>query len=143
MNPNNENTISLETAQDWTQRWRTQYPENSRAYLIPAVDLIEVLNEMGILADDVAEQAQQYATDNALDVRSYMAIEMLDSGANLEKVILVGTQKGDDGVYRDIINGQVQVDAKSATKVLDNSSSGLFDVTSPCPPFCDPNSPLN
>ncbi|WP_298538851.1 hypothetical protein [uncultured Aquimarina sp.] len=139
MNPNNENTISLETAQDWTQRWRTQYPENSKAYLIPAVDLIEVLNEMKILSDTAAAEAQQNASDNALDVRAYMAIEMQKNGATLEKVILVGTKKGKDGVYRDIINGTI--DAKSAG-LEDGSSSGLYDVTAPCPPFCDDNSPL-
>ncbi|GAA0723349.1 hypothetical protein GCM10009430_26690 [Aquimarina litoralis] len=140
MNPNNENTISLATAQDWTQRWRTQYPENSRAYLIPAVDLIEVLNEMGILADDVAAEAQQKANQESLDIRAYMAIEMKKSGANLEKVILVGTQKDDEGIYRDIINGQVQL---ADGKISDGPESGLYDLTNPCPPYCDPNSPLN
>ncbi|WP_378175341.1 hypothetical protein [Aquimarina sp. SS2-1] len=138
MNPNNENTVSLETAQDWTKAWRDQCPNNCKAFLVPAVDLIEVLNEMGILGDKAAKKAQKKASKNNLDVRAYMAIGSEDGGPVEERLLIVGTQEV-DGVYRDIINGEI--DGKSAG-LGDGPNSGIYDVTSPCPPVCDPNSPL-
>jgi len=123
MNPNNENTVSLETAKGWTAEWRKQCPENCRAFLIPAVDLIEVLNEMGIIGDKAAKKAQKKASKKKLDVRAYMAIGAEDGGPVEERVLIVGT-KEIDGVYRDIINGTI--DGEAVLKG-DGPSSGIFD----------------
>ncbi len=140
MNPNDENTVSLSVAKGWIDAWRAKCPDNCKAFLIPAVDLVEVLNEIGLLDDATAATAQQKAKDESIDVRAYMAIGSEDGGPVEERVLLVGTQKDKDGVYRDIIDGKI--DGVSVTK-SDTISSGIFDVTAPCPPYCDKLSPLN
>lgn len=138
MNPDKENTVSLEVAKGWTEEWRKQCPENCKAFLIPATDLIEVLNEMGLIGDKAAAKAQKRADKNKLDVRAYMAIGAEDGGPVEERLLIVGT-KEIDGVYRDIIDGEIDGESLGLT---DDPSSGIYDVTSPCPPVCDPNSPL-
>ncbi|WP_299181329.1 hypothetical protein [uncultured Aquimarina sp.] len=137
-NPDKANTVKSDVAAEWTAAWRKQCPDNCKAFLIPAVDLIEVLNEMGILGNKAAAKAQKKASKNKLDVRAYMAIGSEDGGPVEERLLIVGTQEI-DGVYRDIINGKI--DGKSVG-LSDGPSSGIYDVTSPCPPVCDNNSPL-
>ncbi|MDH7446724.1 hypothetical protein [Aquimarina sp. 2201CG14-23] len=138
MNPNTENTVESDVAAEWTAKWRETCPDNCKAFLIPAVDLIEVLNDMGLIGDKAAAKAQKRANKNNLDVRAYMAIGAEPGQETQEKILIVGTQQV-DGVYRDIINGSV--DGKSLG-LTDDPSSGIYDFTTPCPPVCDPNSPL-
>jgi len=138
-NPDNENTVKSDVAAAWTAEWRKQCPENCRAFLIPAVDLIQVLNEIGVLGNKAAAKAQAKANKKAKDVRAYMAIGSEDESPVEERILLVGTQKV-DGVYRDIINGEI--DGKSAG-IGDGPSSGIYDLTDPCPNTCDDLSPLN
>ncbi|AXT53894.1 hypothetical protein D1818_24895 [Aquimarina sp. BL5] len=138
-NPNNENTVESDVAAEWTAAWREQCPDNCKAFLIPAVDLIEVLNEMGILKDKAAAKAQKRASKNKLDVRAYMAIGSEDGGPVEERLLIVGTQEV-DGVYRDVINGEI--DGKSVG-LGDSSNSGIYDFTLPCPNTCDNDSKLN
>ncbi len=139
MNPDKENTVKPDVAAEWTAAWRTKCPDNCKAFLVPAVDLIEVLNEMGILGDKAAKKAQEKASKNKLDVRAYMAIGSEDGGPVEERLLIVGTQQI-DGVYRDIINGEI--DGKSAG-LNDDPSSGIYDFTSPCPNLCDDDSILS
>ncbi|KAA1246907.1 hypothetical protein [Aquimarina sp. RZ0] len=141
MNTDTQNQVDLTTAEDWTAAWRTQCPENCKAFLIPAVDLIEVLNEMGILDDATAQAAQNTATQQSLDIRAYMAIGAEPpSKIPEERLLIVGTQKDSGGVYRDIINGKID---DTGEKIVDIEGSGIFDFTLPCPTSCDDNSPLN
>ncbi|MBW1297184.1 hypothetical protein [Aquimarina litoralis] len=139
MNPNDENTVSLEKAQGWTAEWRKQCPDNCKAFLVPTADLIEVLNELGLIGDKAAAKAQKRATKKKLDVRAYMAIGAEDGSPVEERLLLVGT-KQIDGVYRDIINGEIDGESLGLT---DDPSSGIYDFTSPCPNTCDSSSPLN
>jgi len=141
MNSNNENTVSLLVAEKWTAAWRTQCPNNCKAFLIPAVDLVEVLNEMGILGDKAAKKAQKKAEKKKRDVRAYMAIGSENGGPTEERVLLGGTKKDKEGVYRDIIDGSI--DGKGVTAIKGSNGSGVYDVTAPCPPYCDDLSPLN
>ncbi len=145
MNPDRENTIPVSEAEVWTAKWRESCPENCKAFLIPAVDLIEVLNEMGILGDKAAAKAQKRASKRKLDVRAYMAIETFENGATEEKILLVGTQQDSEGVYRDILNGSIDGKGETEVKGLKGpeGNSGVYDFTSPCPPYCDDESPLN
>ncbi|GAA3508286.1 hypothetical protein GCM10022393_18970 [Aquimarina addita] len=144
-NPNTENTVSSETGAEWTAAWRKRHPNACKAFLIPAVDLIEVLNEMNILTDKVAAVAQKRAKRNQLNIRGYMAIGAEPpSEEKEERILLVGT-KEIDGVYRDIIDGEIDgkpvlIDVDGAELLI---SSGIYDATSPCPPVCDSASPLN
>jgi len=150
MNLDNENTVSLETAEKWTQAWRDKHPGACKAFLMPAVDLIEVLNEMGLLSDKVAEKAQGKACVKGLKVRAYTAIGSDEPDEDLEeKLLLLATKKDKKGIYRDIINGKIdnkndrRIILKEGVEPIEPISSGIYDFTDPCPPSCDPNSPLN
>ena len=135
-----DNTISLQNAEAWTANWRKRYPENSSAYLIPAEDLSNVLIEMGILKE---EKTGMYSLNlqKGQDIRAYMAQDPNQIEGNGEKLVLVGT-KNIDGIYRDIINGKIDNEGEVLHPTL-NAGTGLYDLTQPCRPHCDPNSPLN
>lgn len=72
-------TISLDDANAWTAKWRTQNPNAVRAFLIPKDDLTGVLLE------------------NPDAVRAYLAID--DNGQ--EKLVIVGCTHEKDGTYKD------------------------------------------
>lgn len=73
------NTISLATAQAWAKNWRDNQPDTVKAYLIPQVDITELMGE-----------------PNVQDVRAYCGI---DENGNY-KLMLVGVDA--NGV--DLIN---------------------------------------
>lgn len=153
MNPDLQNTIPCAEAAEWTKAWRDKYQNDQKpvvnptsAYLVPVVDLIEVLNEMGVLSDKVAEKAQGQACVKGLKIRAYMAIGSEDSDEKLEeKLLVVGTKYNrKTKVYEDIINEEVDInEGKLSAFGTPITSSGIYDFTSPCPPDCDDNSPLN
>lgn len=140
MNQDNENTIPKDTGAQWTANWRSQHPNTVNAFLIPAVDFVEVLNEIGVLDDAAATQAQANANNLNSKIRGYLAID----DSNTEKIIFVGTENV-DGVNRDIIDGTIDGTTPTALKssASNPSTSGVYDFTTPCPPDCDENSPLN
>lgn len=146
-----KNAVPLNKAEEWTKRWQQSCPGNCKAFLIPSVDLVEVLFEMAIMngakinpkiIDEVIK-----AFENT-KVRAYMAIEAFNGkdipenmwGATMEKLLLVGTKKEGD-IYRDIIDGKIQ--ATGDVLKTNGVDSGIYDFTDPCPPACDPGSPLN
>ncbi|MBQ4821355.1 hypothetical protein [Aquimarina sp. MMG016] len=110
-----ENTITLETGIQWTTKWRQECPDNCRAFLIPKIDLIEVLQEKHVV-----------------NVRAYMGID--DDG--IEKLIIVGV----DADGKDVIG---PISNKSATTNDEIEFGYLYDFTDPCPNTCDNSSPLN
>jgi hypothetical protein len=112
------NTIHLKEAQRWVKRWSKKEGNYNKhhelhAFLIPKVDLLEVLRE------DVDA------------VRAYIGVD--DEG--VEKLMIVGTKYDPvTGIYVDMIT----VDNGSELAVADS----IYDVTKPCPPACDANSPM-
>ena len=121
-----DNTISLQTAQDWTSEWRSvesSYNKHNECngFLIPAEDLQAVLNEM-----------QNQTGDKK--VRAYLGV---DSATNQEKLIIVATepqtQRDGSVIYRDMINGYNGL----------QTGGKLYDFTLPDPPASDLSSPLN
>ena len=115
--------ISLSTAKSWTAEYRSRQSGQTKAFLIPIQDLEGVLNEIkGQSGDPCA--------------RAYMGI---DPSNGEQKLILIGTtqEKDRDGnlVYRDMLPSEEESD--------DGPGPGIYDFTLPCPPFCDPNSPLS
>ncbi|SEK28157.1 hypothetical protein SAMN04487910_0154 [Aquimarina amphilecti] len=153
MNPDLQNTVTLETAKEWTTAWREKYQNPKKpevnpcnAFLMPAVDLIEVLNEMGLLSDKVAKKAQEKACLKGKKVRAYMAIgnDSPDETTE-EKLLVVGTKYNrKKRVYQDIINEEIDGDEVKLNFFGDPIiSSGIYDFTDPCPPSCDIESPLN
>ncbi|RZS90758.1 hypothetical protein [Aquimarina brevivitae] len=140
MNPNNENIIDKQTAIDWTTAWRSQHPNAAKAFLIPAADFVEILNEIGVLDDATAAQAQATANRLEANIRGYLGVD-----GSTNKMIFVGTEKDKQGIYRDIIDGKIdgKDNQQARTVGSGNTSSGIFDLTTPCPPVCDPDSPLS
>ncbi|TDE27805.1 hypothetical protein E0I61_13930 [Flavobacterium ranwuense] len=112
------NTIPLIEAQRWAKRWAKKEGNYNKhhelhAFLIPKVDLIEVL------AEDVDA------------VRAYIGID--DHG--VEKLMIVGTKYDPvTKIYVDMIT----VGVGNATAEQDD----IYDFTRPCPTDCDPSSPL-
>ena len=123
----NDNSISLQTAQSYTNEWRSEessYNEYNECngFLIPADDLQDVLDEM----------ASQRSGNKK--VRAYLGV---DPATNQEKLVIVATkpEPQSDGsvIYRDMINGYNGL----------QTGGKIYDFTNPCPPSCDPLSPLN
>ena len=113
------NSIPLKTAQKWAKRWTKREGNynkhhNVNAFLIPKVDLLEVLAE-GVDA-----------------VRAYIGVD----DAGVEKLMIVGTKfNPETGIYVDMISGTLGNSA--------GGQDNIYDFTEPCPPASDPESPLN
>ena len=119
-------TIPLTKAQEWTKNWQKKHANLPKAFTLPIEDLLGCLTEMGVVTTDSDGNVTiKYAEDEK--VRTYLGIAE-DGG---EKLVMVGTKK-EDGTYTDIIHSE-----------KDDVSSGIFDSSEPCPPNCDPKSPLN
>jgi hypothetical protein len=112
------NAIPLATAQKWANRWTKKEGHYNKhhefhAFLIPKVDLVEVLRE-GVDA-----------------VRAYIGVD----DNNVEKLMIVGTKYDPvTKIYVDMIS----VGVENSTAQQD----GIYDFTSPCPNDCDPSSPM-
>jgi uncharacterized transporter YbjL len=113
------NNIPLKEAQKWAKRWAKKEGDYNKhhqvhAFLIPKVDLLEVLSE-GVDA-----------------VRAYIGVD----DNNVEKLMIVGTKLDKKtGIYVDMIT----VGVGNMTDVQDD----IYDFSTPCPPAGDPASPLN
>lgn len=139
------NTIDLDTAQTWTAEWRQDESEYNKynecnAFLVPLSDLQQLVAEMGNTNDPNAK------------VRAYLGVKKTYNAKTQgydfeEKLIFVGTKACTvDGktIYRDLIDGYIpQCDDVSTADAAMDGSGGIWDFTDPCPPDCDPNSPLN
>jgi hypothetical protein len=113
------NTIPLAEAQRWANRWTKKEGNYNKhhhlhAFLIPKVDLLEVLIE-GVDA-----------------VRAYIGVN--DKG--IEKLMIVGTKLNPEtGIYEDMIT----VDNNENVA---NAADDIYDFTQPCPTVCDTSSPM-
>ncbi|MFV8367732.1 hypothetical protein [Flavobacterium sp. XS1P27] len=113
------NAIPLKTAQKWAKRWSKKDGDYNKhhhvnAFLIPKVDLLEVLAE-GVDA-----------------VRAYIGVD----DAGVEKLMIVGTKfNPETGIYVDMISDTLGNSA--------GGQDNIYDFTEPCPPASDPESPLN
>lgn len=118
--------ISLQTAIDWTTQWRDDESDYNKynecnAFLIPVQDLNDVLREMGNPPD---------SSDAC--VRAYLGV---DPSTNTEKLIIVGTEKDESGVYRDLL--------PTVLNSAEGNKNSIWDFVKPCPPNCDDKSALN
>ncbi|WKD85613.1 hypothetical protein KCTC32516_00954 [Polaribacter huanghezhanensis] len=120
-----KNTITLQTAKKWAENWRNlessynKYHE-CRAFNIPKIDLQEVLAEDGVVS-----------------VRAYLGVKETVNPKTKdityeEKLMIVGVDKNN----KDMISAIKQNE-------LGAGGDDIYDMTQPCPDFCDPNSPLN
>lgn len=120
-----KNTISLDTAKKWAKRWRNMESSYNKyhelkAFNIPKIDLIEVLQEKGVAS-----------------VRAYLGVEMFENeetGSKIykEKLMFVGV----DSKGKDMIS-------TIGSDVSDPAGNDIYDFTESCPDLCDESSPMN
>jgi hypothetical protein len=126
-------TRTLKEGINWTKNWQTKYPKLSKAFLIPADDLLACLKEMGVKIDangNLVLKPGEYEPC----LRVYLAIEGSDATAETG-LMIVGTSSTDGVNYKDIIGTDGDGDGAI-------NGSGIYDFTRPCPSNCDPSSPL-
>lgn len=109
------NTIDLETAKKWAKRWRKEEGNYNAHHELHAF-LIPKIDLEQLLEEDIDA------------VRGYLGVD----DDQTEKLMLVGTKYDPvTDIYKDMTPG------------LAANSGYIYDYTRPCPPNCDPTSPLN
>jgi len=111
--------VSLAVGQEWAKKYRGAKGEEEgkkkiNAYLIPLESIKLVLNQ------DIDA------------VRAYIGI----NNAGEQNVMLVGTKLDKEtGIYVDVFQKGVGAE--------NDGADVLYDASRPCPPYGDPNSPMN
>lgn len=118
-----ENVIPLKQAQEWTANWRKWVadqgvtPEDTlKGFMVPFKDIQNLSN---------------FPVENLLGVRVYLCLATPDDFSSI-RVVLVPVDKD-------------QKDIVAYPKTMgsdDDEDSAIFDLTMPCPHFCDKGSPL-
>ncbi|WP_047550032.1 hypothetical protein [Psychroserpens sp. Hel_I_66] len=136
MTPTTPLTRTIEEAKKWSNAWQKKHPNISKAFRIPADDLLACFNEMGMkFSVDSNGKVQLVPSEYEPSVRAYLAID--DQGG--EKLLIVGTTTDDGVLYKDIVKDERQLAAAGDPSP---NGSGVYDFTIPCPAACDPSSPL-
>lgn len=135
-----QTTIPITAAKEWAGKWQEENPDHAKAFLIPMEDIISILKEMEVLQEVAGESTFTVNYSQNAGIRAYMAIDdnVPPSVGSNEKLLMVGTEINNQGVHCDIVEGGDY--PKEAT--IQRVGSGVFDFTTPCPNYCDPNSPL-
>ena len=118
-------TRTLQEGINWTKNWQSKYPNLSKAFLIPAEDLIACFNEMGVKMGPDGKLQLDASGEFEPCVRAYLAIE---DGSSEEALLIVGTTTVDGVQYDDIIGTDGEDGAING--------SGIYDFTKPCPKSC-------
>jgi hypothetical protein len=109
------NTIPLKEARKWVKRWSKKEGNYNKHHELHAF-LIPKIDLLEVLSEGVDA------------VRAYIGVD--DNG--VEKLMIVGTKYDlETGIYVDMI-----------TVGDGNVADAIYDVTQPCPPACDANSPM-
>lgn len=101
-----ENTITLEQAQKWAQSWRNNPNTKVIAFLIPEVDLTQVMAER-----------------NTVNVRTYLGIDE----DNNSKLMIVGVDSNGNDLIDDK-NGQYIYDFSKSCQPECDVNSPLFNL---------------
>ncbi|WP_374173805.1 hypothetical protein [Flavobacterium tructae] len=113
--------VSLAVGQEWARKFRKSQDGKGKvdAYLIPLESIKLVL-------------------DQDIDaVRAYVGI----NNAGEQNLMLVGTKLDPKtGVYVDVFKKQL---AAAGARIAGDGEDVLYDASRPCPPYTDPNSPMN
>lgn len=135
--------ILLDDAKNWTKNWQSANPNHAKAFLIPALEILSCMQEMGVIKSD--GDGKYIITDeiNNAGVRAYLGINPNETDGFGEKLLIVATRKDKNGNIIDIVEGRtVGENEECGTLVSGLIGSGVFDFTRPCPSNCDPKSPL-
>lgn len=140
-----QNSIPIEDAKRWAKKWQRDNPSHCKAFLIPVVDLIQVLEIMGVLVPDGENGKYRLTNTENAYIRSYLSIDEQTQVGHGEKLLIVGTAEDSNGIYRDLVEGERPLGPPNDSideRIATLQGSGVFDFTRPCPNDCDPNSPL-
>ena len=135
--------IPLNTAKEWIKNWKANnLTAKTKAVVIPTRDLANLLIELEVFKVQPGGSYQlNLSKEGVMNVRGYFA-----NDGSEDKLLLVGTEQF-EGNYADIISDDIYINKSGATQkannTVSNGTSGIYDLTTPCPPMCDPNSPLN
>lgn len=135
--------ILLDDAKTWTKNWQSANPNHAKAFLIPALELLSCMQEMGAIKSD--GDGKYIITDkmNNAGVRAYLGINPKESEGFGEKLLIVATRKDKNGDIIDIVEGRtITTDEECEQLASGLIGSGIYDFTRPCPSNCDRNSPL-
>ncbi len=142
-------SIAITDAKSWARKWQIECPNNCKAFLMPIDDLVACLEEVGVLKSngkDNGKGTYNLKKASCSGIRAYMAVDPNVKVGGGEKLLLVATEKDANGVYRDIVRGEITSQnvnkAKGELEDPNLLGSGVYDFTHPCPSECDPNSPL-
>ncbi|MCG2616163.1 hypothetical protein LZZ85_17835 [Terrimonas sp. NA20] len=146
--PKELNVITLEEAMTKTNNWReaikSQFDNRPgkvpHGFYISLTDLTEIVN-------DFKDHKVNGQPRPCVGARIYFTLpDAVAPGGSIpadaisgilvpcyEEAIRTSSQTNNDSLFRDII-----VPVKSAVK----GAYSIYNVTQPCPPMCDPNSPL-
>jgi hypothetical protein len=136
-----KNPIDINDAINYARNWRNAQPKNCKAFLIPAMDLIDTLEEMGVIKK---QSDGNYSLNNIKNsgVRAYMGIDPSEPDGGGEKLLIVGTSIDCNGKHRDIVEREKSSGCPTSFVMPLPTGSGVFDLTTPCPSECDTLSPL-
>lgn len=101
-----QNTISLQKAQEWAAKWRSNPNNTIKAFLIPNVDITQLLAEKGVQ-----------------DVRAYVGIDENDE----QKLMLVGVDENGNDLI-DEANGKIIFDFTKPCPSECDINSPLFNL---------------
>nr|WP_321232471.1 hypothetical protein [uncultured Psychroserpens sp.] len=138
-----KNPIDINDAVTYAKLWQKNQSNNCKAFLIPAEDLIDTLEEMGVIKKTSPNNYSLGDVKNS-GVRAYMGIDTKISDGGGEKLLIVGTYVDCNGVHRDIIQNSRSTGCPT-DGILNPpgpTGSGVYDLTTPCPNTCDGLSPL-
>jgi|SRR5688572_7777049 len=152
--PDQVNVITLECAKAWHKAFRDQNKKGFRKGDLPMSIVVPFADIEQIVVD-----VKKYVRKNINGVRLYLIIKpRQQKGRPRISCILIPTTGPSDpnnkkGIYNDLIvkttlkEGAPKVPdceammKKSAARLKDDSGdeySSIYDVTRPCPPYCDP-----
>jgi hypothetical protein len=116
----------LKKAQEDTKRWRKT--QKVHAFAIDRQELIDIINE----APKEVDVVRVYF---GMDEHGYEKMFLVAA----KKELISGIDGEDD---KEVVFIKDLIDANSETKADGTEEFYVYDFTNPCPPTCDPDSPL-
>ncbi|MFT5751730.1 MAG: hypothetical protein ACI828_001710 [Flavobacteriales bacterium] len=133
-------SIDIIDAGNFTKNWQTSHSKLPKAFVIPIIDVVSLLNELGhITIENDGRFSLNLEDGTEAAIRAYIGVDPNAPYVLKEKLLLVGALKldGSDHFKEIIENEKDPIPGKTP------SGSGVFDFTTPCPRHCDDDSPLN
>lgn len=137
--PPQRQTISLEEAKQRCANWRDEFMK-----MVPTANVKQIPKAIFFHWADIEQIVRDYKPTYAINgIRIYF--DMIDVGGEYQiRGVMVPTIAGDSpGQAIDLVI-PVPIVVKPGTDGLGDEDEGvsIYDMSRPCPSFCDPESPL-